>query len=225
MVSKIFKLYLITLIVFSFIVNNKVQASTVYISYRDAGCDSEYVPGLKVDCTTPISVAISRGCPPGSNGSMCTPNTNWVSGTDNTLRISHTITFGTDKEEYLTDENIIPIFGSTNMTVVCPAKYTLTIPANVNISNLHAYFKVNTGGYILNEDKWTSGEMVNSFSLNNSGDYYFGFKDMTRSPLTYVNDCNNSQNLDLKVNYFGIDIATSSFKVLNSVSTTNILLK
>ena len=68
-------------------------------------------------------------------------------------------------------ETIIPLFSSTNLSVVCPAKYNKTIPANMIVSNLEAY----TGSGIDKDVRFTSNNWT-SFILNKAGDYTLGAK-------------------------------------------------
>ncbi len=203
------KLYILFTFI-SFILINNSSALTEYITYRDIGCVnpiSEMLP--RVDCTTISKVYLEGGCPPGTSGEICSPRTNWTGGDNNTLTLSHIITFNTKKKEYMKGEEIVPLFNSTDISVICPAKYNKTIPANMLVSNLEAY-TYNDG----NKDiQFISSNWVNSFILEKAGDYTLGAKNMNRNPLLYINDCNDSQDIEVKYGAYNLDIFTATFTV------------
>lgn len=213
------KLY-ISLILISFISINISFAFTQYIEYKDIGCINPFSPyPPRVTCTTKSTVYIGGGCPPGTSGEVCSPRTNWIDGQENTLTLSHYITFDTEKKEYMEGETIIPLFSSTNLSVVCPTKYNKTIPANMIVSNLEAYI----GSGIDKDVRFTSSNWT-SFILNKAGDYTLGAKNMNRNPLVYTNDCNDSQDIEVKYGAYGLNIFTSTFTVL-SIDKPSIKIK
>lgn len=195
--------------------NNISRADSYLVTYRDAGCTNPY-GGYNIDCTDGGSFSIGGFCPPGDQSGSCSPTTNYTAGSNNTLSISHWITFATDKKEYLPNENIIPIFSAdSDLTVVCPAKYTKTLSASgLSVSNLLARIPSIFFGKIV----FTSPTWVNSFSINDPGDYTLS-ADMKRDPLAYPNDCNDSVSTVIDIQklqsdgYFGMGGLNATFTV------------
>ncbi len=191
---------------------NISRADTFNLIYRDTGCPNQYLPGgANVDCTYYTGSLGIGGCPPGdySGTSYCYPTSNWSSG-NNTLSISQNVNFGTDKKSYKIGEQIHPFFTSSELTVTCPARYVLTMPANMTPSNLNAYINLGLG---IKQSKFTSSNWVNSFTLNKGGDYTLG-GELKRNPLTYINDCNQAGNIDIQKLYdYGIYPITATFTV------------
>jgi len=218
---KIFFTLVFALSIFSMF--STASADTVNLTYTDSGCPGAYGPdpyGNNPPCTTSGSFSIGGGCPPGdqSGTSVCQPSTTWTQGSNNTLTISHTITFQTDKQQYAPGETIYPYFYSTDLTVTCPARYTKTLSANnLVVSNLFA-----KAGYF-SSNAFSSPTWVNSFSINTPAYYNFG-ADMKNNPLYYANDCNDSPTTNIaieKVSSMGFGGINTAFTVSNTTANTN----